>query len=271
MTAMIDRAFIDRLEHVWDSLAAVCGELTQHEWACTTDCPGWTVKDQLAHVTGTESWLAGWSEPEIGHRPDHVHNDLGAFNEAWIQHFRDTSTDVLLAQFADVSAARLKALRAMSDEQLQVPTTSPVGTVAYHQFMAIRVMDCWVHEQDIRNAVARPGGLDTDAAEAATDQLLQTLNYIVGKLVRPPEGTAVAMHLDGPVHRRRVLQIRDGRARVADTAPDVLSEVTTDSATFARLATGRWEPGSVLASGAVRLTGDHRIGRSLIENLATTP
>ena len=37
--------------------------------------------------------------------------------------------------------------------------------------MRIRVFDCWLHEQDIRDAVGRPGGEDGPAASVALDEI----------------------------------------------------------------------------------------------------
>ena len=61
---MVDRAFIGQLEDVWSSIAALGQELSDEDWSKPTDCPGWTVKDQLSHVIGTESMLAGRTAPQ---------------------------------------------------------------------------------------------------------------------------------------------------------------------------------------------------------------
>ncbi|MGH2791077.1 MAG: maleylpyruvate isomerase N-terminal domain-containing protein, partial [Actinomycetota bacterium] len=33
----------------WAALSSLCGHLTDEQWRADTDCPGWTVKDQLSH------------------------------------------------------------------------------------------------------------------------------------------------------------------------------------------------------------------------------
>ena len=282
VTAVVDRSFIDQLAAVWDSITRLGAGLTTDEWHLPTDCPGWTVQDQLAHMTGTESSLAGQPEPDLAdstERPGHVHNDLGAFNEAWVEHFRDFPPEQLLTQFTTVTDRRLRDLRSMSEEQLEEQTASPVGTVPYHEFMRVRVMDCWVHEQDIRTATGRPGGMDNAAAGAAIDRQLQTLGYVVGKKVQPPEGTVVVIHVDGPLQRIRAVQVSDGRARpvaapgdlTTETKVGVTAEVRTDTETFGRLAAGRWTAEVAEDSGLVRLAGDVQLGRAVLESLATTP
>ena len=163
----------------------------------------------------------------------------------------------------------------MSDEQLEEQTASPVGTVPYYEFMRVRVMDCWVHEQDIRTATGRPGGMDNAAAAAAIDRHLQTLGYVVGKRVQPPEGALIVMRVDGPVQRIRAVQVSDGRARPVDASDDLTTrataEIRTDTETFGRLVAGRWTADVASDRGLVRLAGDAQIARAVLESLAITP
>ena len=37
---------------------------------------------------------------------------------------------------------------------------TPEGPGPYRSFMAIRVFDCWYHDEDIREAIDRPGFLE---------------------------------------------------------------------------------------------------------------
>ena len=69
----------------WEAIAELCEGLTGAEWATATDCPGWSVQDNLAHIIGTERMLLGDPAPEVdtGEAP-HVHNEIGRINELWI-------------------------------------------------------------------------------------------------------------------------------------------------------------------------------------------
>ncbi len=268
---MVDRSFAEHLDAEWTALAGLCGDLTEHEWNLPTDCPGWTVKDQLAHVVGTEAHLAGEPVPETGTRPDYVHNELGEFNEAWVHALRDVPGAELLARFVTLTDRRLGQVRAMSDEDLSAKTDSPVGPIPYHAFMGIRLMDCWVHEQDIRGALGRPGGLDTVPAGVAVDRLLSTLGYVVGKRVRPPDGTTVAVRLLGPVPRETTVGVSGGRAEVVESSGEPTGAIVTDAGTFARLAAGRWSAEYAVTSGLVSFEHDTGLARSVVDNLATTP
>lgn len=266
---MVDRAVVEDLDAVWSSLAELGDGLTERDWPRPTDCPGWSVRDQVSHVVGTEAWLSGQQVPESASDHEHVRNELGAFNEAWVDAYRDVSGPELLRRFARLRELRLAALRGMSDEQLLDETEGPVGRMPYQDVMRIRVMDCWVHEQDVRHAVGRPGGMAGSVAESAVDTLLRSLGFVVAKKVRPPEGAVIALRMRGPVERARSIEFTGGRGRVVDEPGSVTSAVSLDTTTFARLAAGRWTPEHPEA--AFEVTGDDGLGRSLVRNLATTP
>ena len=48
-----------RLEEAWNDVAELCDGLTDDQWITPTDCPGWSVFDNVAHMIGTERMLAG--------------------------------------------------------------------------------------------------------------------------------------------------------------------------------------------------------------------
>ena len=82
---MGDQGLIAKQERVWDSIATLCMPFTEREWKTPTDCPGWSVQDQIAHIIGTESWLLGQPVPD--HTPKdmgHVKNELGQWIEPWV-------------------------------------------------------------------------------------------------------------------------------------------------------------------------------------------
>jgi uncharacterized protein (TIGR03083 family) len=263
---------IDVLAAVWDDISTLCDDLTADQWNLPTDCPGWTVQDQVAHMIGTEMMLFG-EQPEladIGHAP-HVRNDIGKFNEQWVVLYRNRSGPETLADFRRITVRRLDALRAMPAEEWDKEGFTPEGPGPYRVFMAIRAFDCWYHDQDIREALGRPGLLEGPVADLALGRIpTKGLPYVVGKRAGAPQGATVVFDVVGTPPIVAAIGV-DGRAALlAEAPPDPTTTVTLDRRTFARLAGGRWTGDDARARGVVAVAGDEELGGRVVDNLAFT-
>jgi len=264
-----DQELVDQLGLVWGSLADVGGQLTEPEWKTPTEVPGWTVQDNLVHVTALEWRLLGRPEPDHPVPDDlaHVRNEVGRANEVFVDSRRSWSGAEALAEFEAVTGERLGALRRLDADGFGAESWTPVGPGTVRDLLPFRTFDSWVHEQDIRRAVGRPGDLDGPVADAAMERILAALPFVVGKKAAAPEGATVVIDLVAPL-ARTVAVVVDGRARRLDPVPDTPStRVRTDGETFARLACGRLDPGAALAGEQVTLEGDAALGRRVVEEL----
>ena len=263
---------IGLLEAVWSDIEAVCADLTEEQWNVPTDCPGWSVKDNVAHMLGTENMLAGVDPPEVEiGAPDHVRNDIGKFNEQWVAAYRVKSGAETLAAFREITRARLDALRALTPEQWDEEGFTPEGRGPYRSFMAIRVFDCWYHDQDIREALGTPGCLDGPEADLSLNRIPpKGLPYVVGKKAGAPPGTVVVFEVEG-MDPAAIAVPPEGRASLLNEVPaDVTARIALDRRTFARLAGGRWTGDHARKAGDVRVEGDTELANRVVDNLAFT-
>src|SRR5205807_1395740 len=86
----------------WDSIDQLLAGLSEQHWQTPTPLPGWCVRDVVAHMIGTESSLQGINAPAADidlTALDHVRNDVGAINEAWVHHLSSESGAVMLQRF----------------------------------------------------------------------------------------------------------------------------------------------------------------------------
>jgi len=260
---------VDALDEVWRSTADACRDLSDDDWERPTDCPGWTVRDNLSHLIGIERMLLGEPVPAFeGPMPEHVRNPIGESNEAWVAERRHRPGGTVLAEFEEVTARRVDELRAMDPERFEVVGWSPVGQVPYREFMDVRVLDSWAHEQDVRRAVGRPGGRGGAGESVTLRRSAGAMGYVVAKKVGAPDGTSVVWEVRGPVPLTVAVVVEGGRGRAVDRAPTVPSvRLELDAETFCRLGLGRIRADE-LAPGSVDLAGDEGLGRRLLAQMA---
>lgn len=256
---------VDLQEMAFRALDELCSSLEGAEWDAATDCPGWSVKDNLSHIVGTEAMLLGRPAPshDPGPKP-WVHNPVGTNNEVQVDYRRAWPPEKVVEEFREVTGERLTALRAMSEAELDAESWTPIGQGTVRDLVAIRVMDCWVHEQDMRRAVGKPGSLDGPVAEHAFARHSTALPFVVGKKVAPPEGSTVVFDVKGfgtvPVGT-------DGkRAARLDAVPGAPTvKLTMDLETFNRLCTGRGDVAALAEQ--VTIEGDEALGRKVIAEM----
>ncbi len=255
------------LAETWGALAEVCSDLSDTEWALPTGCPGWDVKDQLSHLIGIERAIMGEPVPEwSGPLGDHVKNDFAATNERFVAVRRSLPGPTVHEEFVEVTTARLAQLDALSAAEWAAPGWSPVGEVPRAEFMTVRVFDSWVHEQDVRLALDRPGGSGNTASSISLDRVQGAMPFVVGKKAGCAEGTAVRFEVEGPGADARAftIAVEGGRARPVgdEVAPAVTLSLSTID--FVRLGCGRATAADVADGGGIGLEGDGHVGQTVL-------
>jgi uncharacterized protein (TIGR03083 family) len=264
---------VELLEEVWTSIGDATEGLDEGTWSSPSELPGWTVKDCLSHVAGTERALLGEPSPEVdvSHLP-HVSSPFQELIEKPVEEWRSRSGTEVRDGFLEVTRRRLGHLRAMTPEEMEAPSWSPIGEVPYRVFMRVRVFDCWMHEQDIRRVVDRPGHESGPALDCVVERLRAALGFVVGKKAGAPDGSQVLIRTTGPTEVAFGVVV-DGRARVVDPnelgPPDVA--ITLPFTSLAALGGGRWDRARAEAAGGVVVDGDGELGRAVLDHMAFTP
>jgi uncharacterized protein (TIGR03083 family) len=263
---------ISVLREEWTAIDELLSSLSEQDWSAPGGLPGWRVQDVVAHLIGTESMLAGQEVPaadidDLLALP-HVHNEIAAINERWARAIRVLPPAEVLTRFREITAVRLKALEAMSAEDFQAPSWTPVGQDTYARFMRIRLFDCWMHEQDIRYALQRPGHGGGPCVVSVLDEITASMGYIVGKRGKAPDGSVVTIELTGAAARTVHVQV-DGKARVVAEPPGpATTTIRLDAVLFTRLAGGRTTAEE--HRDEITVDGDQELGRRVAANFAYT-
>lgn len=258
---------------VWDDIDKLLSTISEAELQTTqTELPGWHVRDVVAHIIGTELMLKGEPVPEADidfSELDHVHNPIGVMNECWIRSMGALSSAELLEKFRAVTDDRKATLTGMSDEEWNTPTMTPAGQDSLGRFMRIRTFDSWMHEQDIRESVARPASdaaLQKPEVALSLDEIETMMGFVVAKRGGAPDGSRIAIELTGPMARTIRVAV-DGRAAVVPdfggAAPTTV--IRMDGWQFTRLCGGR--PLGAVRPVGIEFEGDVEVGRRIVENL----
>lgn len=268
---------VDAYAHTVGSIIDLGRTMRPEDAGLPTDCRGWSVLDQIAHVASTEAMVAGEPVPEVDvSRYEHVRHAFGERIEKYVESRRGRGLDEVLDELEERLAERLGVYRSREDWAGR-EVHGPFGPTTMERLLGIRVFDIWVHEQDVREAVGRPGGLDSGAAAHSVSQLFAALPRIVAKDAGVGPGNAVVLDLTGPTVGRAGARVeeRDGKAvgvpfltgESGQHPDDVTTSLTMSTRVAGRLAGGRRAPEDL----DVVVHGDEDVARRVLANLAITP
>jgi uncharacterized protein (TIGR03083 family) len=259
------------LATTWAAITELYEGFDEATYDLPTCCPGWTVRDQLAHLAATELSLAGAPVPEHDVTgAAHVLNQIGEVNERWVEEMRPRSGAEVLDVFRQVTATRLETLRAMDQADFDAPSWTPAGpNETYGRFMRIRHYDSFTHEHDTREAVGAPNRDDADVVASCLEETATALGFVVGRRAGLPAGNRVRIELTGPVPTTYLVDVAD-RARVVEELDgDPTVGIRLPTHLFLRLTAGRRDATPHVGTD-IELTGDEALGRQLATNLAFT-
>jgi uncharacterized protein (TIGR03083 family) len=267
--------YVGAFEQSVRSLLSVMDSVPAADWSRPTDLPGWTVQDIVAHLAACERELLGDPPPPpLDVYGPHVRNEFGRHMEDGVAARRTRSASDLLAELRDALDARLPVLRATraGDPPVRVIADEDWDT---EKLLRNRAFDAWMHEQDVRRALTRPGNLDGLGAAVTQEIMLSALPILVAKRARAGPGQGVTVEVTGPVAFAVTVAVGDdgraglvgGAAGTAGCVAEPTAVLRTDWQTALRLLGGRMSPNDAV----VEMSGDTALARRLVESLAITP
>lgn len=255
-----------------EPFATLAESLTDEQWTAPSVLPGWTNADVVAHVVGIERDLLGdpTPNPELDwDQLPHAQDLFSRYTELAVAVRRGEPQAEVCAELRKTIAARREAL-AKEPGALGDIVRGPGGwELPRGVVIRMRCFDIWVHDQDVRAGIGRPGDLDTDAAWVAADQMLRGLGRTWARDVKAPPGSTATVTVTGPGVEFEVAVTIDSSGRgttvPVPAEPDV--HLTMSWPTFAALSTGR----AFAAGEAPVHTGDAPLAERLIANFNVAP
>jgi uncharacterized protein (TIGR03083 family) len=243
--------------------------LTAADWERPTVCPGWRVHDVVAHVAHDYLRKLSGSRDGYGMSGPRPGETLPVFLARANQDFVDTAawwSPRLLIDLIEHLGPQLDELWAGRDLDRPGWTVSwadPDHDAPVWLDVAREYTEYWVHQQQVRDAVGRPGADDAELARPVTDTFVRAVPYTLRELT-PAPGTAVHLRVTGPgggdwTARRRPDTWAIDRGR-PDGEPAAGVEISSDA--LWRVATRGIGVDATLRQAAI--TGDQALGAAVL-------
>jgi uncharacterized protein (TIGR03083 family) len=267
------QTYADAWTHSVDAISELVRPLVEGEWNRATPCPNWSVRDIVSHLIGMESEQLGDPRPIHSLPRDlfHVKTEHQRYMEMQVDVRRHHTSPEMIADLEYTIIRRSRQLR----NETRAPATlvrAPLGAEqTLEKALRMRAFDVWVHEQDLRSTLGKPGNLDSPGALVARDVLVQALPKVIAQDAGAPASSAIVVDVTGVVEFMRTVRVdAEGRGTV-DGTPSLGPVVTIvmDWDTYFRLACGRVGLGSV--ADRVKAEGDQELAAAILRSFAVTP
>ncbi|RDI44501.1 maleylpyruvate isomerase family mycothiol-dependent enzyme [Nocardia mexicana] len=244
-------------------LVDLLGSLGPADWTKPTVCPGWAVRDVTAHILN--DYLRRISGSRDGHGGAVFADDetlpayLARTNDEFVRAMRQCSPRTMIDLLHHLGP-QLDAVWAATDlaspAPLNVSWAGPGPSPAWLD-IARDYTEYWVHQQQIRDAVSRPGADEVSLLHPVLATFLHALPVALRDRVRPAS-TSVLFEITGPAGGRWAA-VSNGDSWELTAAPtsDPDASVRMDPDTAWRLASRGISVDE--ARGRAALQGDHEL------------
>ena len=253
-----------------DELLTLLSGLTAEEWEQPSNNPGWSVKDIVAHLLGDEmNQLSGRRD---GYRQEsraisdwsELLDYLNTMNETWVQVMRRLSPRLLcdLMRFTGTQVCELFASLDLYAMGWPVSWAGPEPAPVWLD-VAREYTERWHHQQQIRDAVGKPGLMQPRYLHPVLDAFVRALPHTF-RDVAAADGTAVVLTISGDGGGEWSLLHEGGRWQLYVGKSDrISSEVTIDEDSAWRLFSKGISADAAQAKATI--TGDRHLGLRVLE------
>jgi uncharacterized protein (TIGR03083 family) len=232
MNAAVEGVRSDR-----DALLEICSGLSPADWAASSGCAGWTVKDLIAHLA-----TLFWAVVDLSKLPDITTMPLEQGVDTWVQSRREQTPAEVLEDYRLVSELGLRRLAELAALDIELPMGPDAGIYPASVFAAAYSFDHFTH---IRADLFGPRGPLAGSPPPADEfRLASVLDWIEAALPQQNPQAAEAglyeLQVTGP--SARIITFGTGQA---------MATVSSDAMAFVRWVTqrGSWEELGVQATG----------------------
>jgi uncharacterized protein (TIGR03083 family) len=260
--------YVDAFEQAVRSVLSLATELDETDWHRPTELPGWSVHDIVAHLAAGERELLGEPPPALVAYGAHVRDEFGQHMERGVAARRAVPSADVVAELAASLAERLPQMRAMRAAD-PPPVTVAGKNWDTTELLRNRAFDAWMHEQDVRRAVTRPGNLGGPGSLVTQEMLVGALPVLFARRAGAVAGQSLRLESTGV--RSFIVDVAvgpDGRGAVSRVPlVEPTATVRAEWETWVRLLGGRMSP----ADAVVEVEGDRELAQRVLDRIVFTP
>jgi uncharacterized protein (TIGR03083 family) len=253
---------------VRSALLVLLRDLTAAEWELPTAARPWTVHDVVAHLLGDD--VGRLSRSRDGHRGpgpgpgETLPTFLNRINDEWVRATARSSPRVLISLLETTSPQLLAHwdqadLTALGEAVSWAgPGPAPVWLDCAREFT-----EDWTHQQQVREAVGRPGTDGPEIMHAVLDTFLQAMPYTLALYAAGRDEGTLRLTVTGDADGSWAWRLSGGSWRWVDRVGQATTEVTVDAGALWRLCVRMIEPTE--ARSRVRVEGDEELAGAALQ------
>ena len=259
------------------ALLELLSSLADEEWGSPTVCPGWSVRDIAAHLLGDDiSRLSRGRDAFAGaafvpSASDDFEAELLAFinrqNEAWVEATRRLSPRLLIDLLRWSGEETQRYFESLDPYALGEPVSwaGPEPAPVWLD-IAREYTERWLHQQQIRDAVGRPGLKDRRLFAPVLDTFVRALPHTF-RDVGAPAGTHVRLTITGDAGGSwSLVRGEDGWRLYGQAGGEPRAAVVLDQETAWRLFTKGISPGE--AAARCTFAGERALGLKVLDTVS---
>jgi uncharacterized protein (TIGR03083 family) len=264
---------VDLFPETLDSLVGLLASLSAEDWSVPTVCPGWSVKDVAQHLLAGEVGILSrkrdgyaYSGSVIKEWPDLVAL-INELNDVWVRATRRVSPRLLCDLLAFTAKQVCEYFASLDPHALGDPVDwagserAPVWLDLAREYT-----ERWHHQQQIRDAVGKPGLKEPRFFAPVLDAFVRALPRTY-RAIEAEDQTIFALTISGNSGGRWFLVRENQRWDLFVEAPsEPRAEVALDQDIAWRLFTKGVSKEQAISNA--RITGDRRLALPLFDTLS---
>lgn len=225
----------DLFPELLDGLVDLLSSLSAEDWNRRTVCPQWSVKDIASHLLGGECGILSRkrdaylpSGKEIASWEELV-TFINGLNAVWVQATQRLSPRLMCDLFKFTGPQVCSYFASLDPHSMGGPVDwAGSGPAPVWLDLAREYTERWHHQQQIRDAVSRPGLKEPRLFAPVLDAFVRALPHTFRK-TDAHEGTQVGLTISGDAGGRWILRREDDVWNLYVAEPDDRSAIDADT------------------------------------------